>query len=254
MSRQRLEGLAREIRRIHRENPSDSLGLIEGYLEGELHGLSPSEKLSEIDRISSELNKPSTEFKASGPRQSPAGEIEEDLFSDLVFLLLGQRLSQPELRSKELVNKLAESLNTAFDSLNELTGTIRGMLTGSVEAQETIRHVIRSDMEGNRQSKPIQAYIEQIREAFLIADRSFKLAARNEIAKILGELDPDRISHEHEGGLKFGFMRKAEFVESYRDKYNQCKKWFESGRFLDDLSYEFERSCQKMLSEKKGKE
>jgi hypothetical protein len=46
-------------------------------------------------------------------------------------------------------------------------------------------------------------------------------------------------------------MKKAEFFEAYREKFEKIKKWYESERFEEDFSREFERSCERLHLEKR---
>jgi hypothetical protein len=40
-------------------------------------------------------------------------------------------------------------------------------------------------------------------------------------------------------------MKKAEYFDTYQNKYETLKKWFESGRFMEDLLREFENNCHR---------
>jgi hypothetical protein len=239
-----VDKLASQIRAHYRTNGPRAETLIETYLEERLEGCSPEKKLALLE----ELRK--TFEPSQSMRESPEHEQESEVFSALFSLILGQRISSPEIGSKDLVQRLARALNNIFDHLNELVSIIRSTFGEEDPALETIRHLIGSDLGSENQSGSLESYIGQIKESFLIGEQAFKLAAHNEVGKLLAELDPDHISAEAEKGMRFGFMRKAEFFEAYREKFGQIKKWFESERFLEDFSREFERACQRLNSEK----
>ncbi len=142
-------------------------------------------------------------------------------------------------------------MNTIFDSLNEIITVINSTQADGESELQTIRRIISADFDGRAPSRSLQSYLDQIKEAFLAANQAFKLAARNQMSRILVELDPDRIASEGSGrGVGFGFMRKADHFDAYRIKFEQFKKWFESERFMEDLSREFERIYQKTYLEK----
>ncbi|MCD4786772.1 MAG: hypothetical protein K8R09_00970, partial [Desulfobacterales bacterium] len=84
-------------------------------------------------------------------------------------------------------------------------------------------------------------------KAFLIAHQAFKEAAHTEVGEILHELEPDQIKTAGSGGFKFGPFQKAEFFEVYEKKFYTCKKWFDSGRFMEKFLREFEKNSQKLF-------
>jgi hypothetical protein len=239
-----VDELADRIRGYYRADGPRAETLIEIYLERRLEGFSTEEKLALIERLRNTFG-PSQ----SGRESSEHGQ-ELEVLANLFSLILGQRISSPDLGSMDLVQRLARSLNNIFDHLNELVSIIQSTFGEGAPGLETIRHIIGSDLGSENRSGSLESYIGQIKEAFLIGEQAFKLAAHNEVGKMLAELDPDHISAEAEKGMRFGFMRKAEFFEAYREKFGQIKKWFESERFLEDFSREFERACERLHSEK----
>ncbi len=70
------------------------------------------------------------------------------------------------------------------------------------------------------------------------------------MSEILFDLNPERLEAATSRGLKFGPMRKAELFEIYKEKYQTCQRWFEAGHLVDEVLREFERTCQKIYSEK----
>ena len=243
-----LEELAAEIKAFSAASAGKAEELIEDRLKVRLDGLPAAESLGVLDALRERF------------RGSPAGvshaEHEQPrnaaLLSDLFTLLLGHRVSKTDLDSPEVVEVLARALNTIFDSLNEVVSTINKTFGDETDTLQTIRHVICSNLGCEGPSQPLESYLRQIKEAFLTASQAFKMAAQNEVGKILEELDPDRIASEVGKGFGLGFMRKSDHFDAYRARFEQFRKWLQSGRFIEDLSREFERNCQQLTSGKGG--
>lgn len=237
--------LANRVRTCYRSDRTRAESLIETYLETRLGGLSLAEKLTLLEQLRHVFE--TSQAGPSGAEKGPASEVLANLFS----LILGQRGAGLDLDSEDVVQRLAASLNSIFDQLNELVGIINATFGHETAALETIRTLIGSDLEGAPPSDSLAGYIGQIKEAFLMANQAARLAAVHEVGKILAELDPDHLAVDAEKGLRFGFMRKGELAEAYREKYGQIKKWFEADHFLEDFAREFERACQRLDSEKR---
>lgn len=236
--------LANQVRRCYQSDPLRAESLIEECLERGLEGVPLAARLSLIEELLRLFEPP----PAGPPGTIPSGESTdlEDFFS----LLLGQRVASGDLGSKDLAQRLAASLNSIFDQLNELVGIINRTFGKETAAIETIRHLIGSDLERPASSDSLAYYIGQIKEAFLIANQAARKAAAAEVGKILAELDPERLADDTEKGLRFGFRRKGELIEAYREKYLQIRKWFEADHFFEDYAREFERACHELHSEK----
>jgi hypothetical protein len=234
--------LADEVRGIYKPDDAGSASLIEAYLEERLRGFSPDERLALLENLVAQFDKGA--LGKSGGRN-----LEEEVLSRLFSLLLGRKVSQADLSSAELLERLALSLNTIFDTLNQLVSVINATLLGERIGEETIRHVIGFHLEGESQSQSLESYIGQITKAFLITQQAFKETAHAKVSEILLELDPDRIAQAGGGGFKFGPLRKAEFFEIYEEKFRTFKKWFESGRFMEEFLREFEKNSQKLSVE-----
>lgn len=239
--------MSKEVREIYKSNPAMSSALIEIYLEEKLKGHPPDEKLSLIEKIAQQFESPAEKSK-------PALNIEQKEYAHLFTLLFGKNISKFDLSSEEHLEKLAKSLNTIFDSLNQIIGVIHTTLLGEQSELETIRHIIGSDIESMNKTDSLHNYLDQIQRAFLVAHKAYQQAAKNKISQILGELSPDKISSDTNGGLKFGPLRKAELFEVYKEKHQACKGWLESGRLNEELLREFEKICQKLYYslDKKG--
>ena len=240
-----LEKLAGEIKNLYRSAPARSEVLIASYLEQQFQGISDGERLALLEKLAHH-------FKDGSLRTHRPTGLESSEVSRLFSLLLGHKISLGDLSSGELSEKFAHSLNTIFDSLNQIIGVINNTLLGKQPEMETIRHIIGSDLGGEAKPESLQNYLDQIQEAFLVAHQAFQQAARIKVSEILAELDPERISAQTDGGLKFGPLRKAELFDIYKEKFHSCKSWLESGRLTEGLLREFEKICQKLYNKKGG--
>ena len=231
--------VADEIRRIYESDRAQAETLIETYLEERLQAFSPDERLAFLEELVGR-------FDTGVPDRFPGSKLEEEVLSKLFCLLLGREVCQADLSSTELLERLAASLNTIFDTLNELVSVINATLQGEPSGEETIRQIIGFHLEGERESQSLESYIGQIKTAFLTAQEAFKKAAHAKVSQVLHELDPEQIEATGGGGLKFGALRKAAFFEIYEERYRTCKKWLESGRCMEEFLREFEKNCQRL--------
>jgi hypothetical protein len=234
-----LEILADEVRGIYNPDDAGAASLIEAHLKERLQTFSPDGRLAFLEKLIAQFDK-------SALGKSKGSNLEEEVISRLFSLLLGREVSQADLSSTELLEKLALSLNTIFDTLNQLVSVINATLLSERTGEETIRQVIGFHLEGESQLQSLESYIGQIKEAFLITQQAFKNAAHAKVSEILLELDPDSIAQAGGGGLRFGPLRKAEYFEIYEEKFHAFKKWFESGRFMEEFLREFEKNSQKL--------
>ncbi|MHC4269247.1 MAG: hypothetical protein ACYSTS_12365 [Planctomycetota bacterium] len=242
-----IETMAREIRIIYNSDKSNAETLIETYLEQRLNGYSDRDRLVFLEGLSQQ-------FRSFSPEPETIPKFEQEEFSRLFSLLLGKRVSIEDLSSTETTQKLVNSLNTVFDTINQIIRVINNKLLGKdVQHDKTIRGIIGSDLEKGGASDThdsLQSYLDQIQDAFLVAHQAFQQAAQTRVKLILDELDPKRISALSQKGYKFGPFRKAELFEVYKEEFKVCKAWFESGRFTNELLREFEKTCQKSHKKK----
>ena len=241
-----VETLADEIRAMYRSDRSGAESSIEAHLQERLQEYSPIERRSVVQQLAQEFEEDST-----GSRQGLA--FGQNEFPRFFSLLLGCNVSAADLSSAEVMERLARSLNTVFDSLNKTIAVINSNLLGRKGELETIRHIIGSDLEAAGGGQSLQIYIDQIQDAFMIAHRGFQQATHAEVEKILTALDPARLAAAEEGFFKFGPFRKAAHFEIYREKYQTVREWFDSGRFKEDLLRDFENICEKEYT-RKGRE
>lgn len=241
-----LEGLTEEIRTLYRSAPEQAPVLIEKYLEERLRNLSPPERVTLLGQLRDRI-RPTDSFVLRNDLNSP-------LILEFVSLILGRKVSQKEFESRELLDRLIRSLNTVFDSLNELTRVIQSTLLRNRIDLETIRGIIGSHVEGRRNPLSLESYLNQIKEAFLVAHTAFKEAARVKFQQALQELDPEAIAATSRGGLKIGPLRRAELFNVYQARFQRLKTWFSSERFSKELIREFEKACQRIYTSKGGRD
>ncbi|HSR13889.1 MAG TPA: hypothetical protein VLS90_20745 [Thermodesulfobacteriota bacterium] len=230
--------ISEEVRAIYRSDPSRAENALEACLNRKLEGAAPARKIAAVEEMARCI---------AEETPAPVFGTPSDGTARLFSLLLGDRVSASEIASREMQDRFAAALTTVFDSLNQIIAVIRTTLLGRKEAGlETIRQVIGSSLAEDGKPEPLQNYLDQIREAFLVAHRSFQSAAESRMKSLLAEMDPQKIEAESAGGaLKFGPFLKADLFQAYKEKYERCRKWVDSGRFREELLREFERNCQK---------
>ncbi|MFH0730421.1 MAG: hypothetical protein V2B19_29270 [Pseudomonadota bacterium] len=231
--------LADEIRQIYRSNPTQAAAAIEAIVAERLALLSENEKEPFLTSLASRFDRLGTPPADATPQ---AG-TEEVVFNGIFSLLLGREVSNENLSGPELMERLSEALNTIFGTLNRLVQNINATLLGGNPAEETIRHVIGHKLEGQEPRVSLEEYLGRIDKAFFVSHQGFKQAAHTLVLKMLREIDPGKIAAEAGQGLKFGPLKKAEYFGIYETKFSTLKKWFESGRFMEDLLREFESNC-----------
>ena len=180
-------------------------------------------------------------------RKTPqnAASVDSQIMTRMFSLLLGRKVEPDDLSSAALLERLAESLNTIFNALNQLISVINISFSGgSQRGDQTIRQFIGFHLEGEDQTKSLEDYLGQINQAFLMTHEAFKKAAQSRVRQILHALDPANIAAERSSGLKLGPLRKAEDFDILKAKIERIQKWFDSGRFMEDFLREFESNCQ----------
>ena len=232
-----VDQLAREIRQIYSRDSQQAEERIAVYLQAQLAALSAAEKISILERLTAQFG-----------GSLPDSYLDDEVLTRLFSLVLGDKVTRDDLSSADLLQRLAESLNTIFDALNKLVAVIDSTLLGKDRGEETIRQVIGIHIDGQDQTKSLESYLGQINKAFLMAQQASKTAAYQVVGKILQELDPEKISRETGGGLKFGPLRKAELYDVIEHEINKCRQWYESGRFMQDLQREFEKNCHSKVT------
>ncbi|MDY7030307.1 MAG: hypothetical protein SVY10_00180 [Thermodesulfobacteriota bacterium] len=233
--------LADELRLIYESDRGRAETLIMAHLEERMKGISVDERSSALDLLTAE-------FETSKSDQSMNAILDTTLFLKFFSLIIGERVSHADLSYTELSERLAACLNTIFDTLNELVHVINEALFGENNEDETIRKFVVSGVEGENGTQSLVKYLDQIKTAFLISQKAFQDAAQTKMSEVLVGLDPDRIAEESGGSFKLGPLRKAELFEIYKDRFNSCKKWFDSGRFTEEFLREFEKNCRRLTT------
>ncbi|MBC2713133.1 MAG: hypothetical protein HGJ94_19720 [Desulfosarcina sp.] len=217
---------------------------VEAYLNEQMAGLDRQSRINALQTVVDRL----------GDTRHPSlpGETDDEVLTRVCSLLLGRKVSMDDLSSTELLEKLADSLNTIFNTLNQLISVINMTFTGEGSPEQTIRQVIGFRLEGEEQGSSLETYLGQISNAFLTSQQSFKEAAYAKVKQVLSVLDPEQLAAEVGKGLKFGPLKKAEMFEIYEQRYGKIQKWFSSGRFMEDFLREFEKNCQTKFGEQGG--
>jgi hypothetical protein len=230
-----IEKLTENIRAIYESSPKTAQSLIEDYLDAELKHLPYNQKISAVQDLDAGLQ-----------GISKGMHLEKEIIDRLIDLLLGKNVRREDLASAEILDRLAESLNTIFDMVNQLIGVINSTLAADKVGEETIRHVIGINLDSKSSTQPLEKHLGQIKKAFLTTQQAFKNAASTTMEKIIDELDPKKISSQPGSSLKFGPLKKAESFDIYEEKFMKFRKWYESGRFMEDFLREFEKYCQEI--------
>ncbi len=242
-----IQKLAKEIQAIHQAQAQNSELLIEQYLDDQLALYPLKQKLSCLAALKTICSTDSI------PAEAQTAAAENDIMIQFCRLLLGKSFSSPELNTEDVPRRLSLALNTVFDALNQLVTLIDSTFAVDHGMGETIRHIISSDLgpelSGDSPSKSLEEYINQIRIAFLTSQQAFKNAAHQLTDKILYELDPEQMDRKKSKSFKIGPLHKAEKFEKYEQTYTDCKKWFDSGRFMEEFLREFEKNCQKLSAQ-----
>ncbi len=240
----RAENLAARVREIFQSSPDQPRGRIESFLAQELGDLDSQSRLEVVKAV---------RLKLASPRPAPESSAvgDQDVLSRLMSLLLGSRISDESLSSPDVLAQLGKSLNVLFDTLNELIQTVEENLKGRPDTSATIRTVIASEVSGAETSRPLHEHLNQIKEAFLVAHKSFLESGSGVMREVLDALSPEKLETKVGGGLKFGALRKAQLFELYKAQYENIVMWFETGRFRDYLVREFEKNCERFSTNMK---
>lgn len=234
-----LAQLATEIREVHHADPRQAAQRIQALIKMRLADMPP-------DQCHETLGQLLACFDA-GAGGSDFG-ADSQVLARAFGLILGRRVTPDDLSSAELLKRLAQSLNTIFDALNQLISVINLTFSGGAPSgEQTIRQFIGFHLEGEDQTRPLEEYLGQINQAFLTTQEAFKKAARTKVRQILQALDPNKIAAERAGGLKIGPLRKAEDFDILKEKIERIQRWFDSGRFMEDFIREFEKNCQSFI-------
>ena len=227
--------LAHEVRGLYAQDPPGASQVIDAFLKKRLAGHTAQEGGAVIKRL----------IRHFSHTQEEAGSVDSQAMTRVFSLLLGRKVEPDDLSSTELLERLAQSLNTIFDALNRLISVINMSFSGASESgDQTIRQFIGFHLEAGDQTKSLEDYLGQINHAFLMTHEAFKNAASTKVEQILHAIDPGNIAAERSTGLKIGPLRKAEDFDNLTGKIERIRKWYDSGRFMEDFLREFEKNCQ----------
>jgi len=240
-----IEAISAQIKQIYLSDPEKAENAIETYLEKRLIGFQRDEKLLLVDKL---VKKISGSHQAVPPDQvvTENKDLDKEVLSKAFSLLLGHEVSEDELSSTELLQRMAESLNTIFTTLNQLVSLINSTLFGRQIGEETIRQVIGDRLKNEEPSKSLETYLGQINKAFLISQKAFQNTAHDMVKKILQTFAQEQSEHSKGSKIKFGVFKKAELFENINNNYQKLQKWFKSDRFMEDFLREFEKNCRKL--------
>jgi hypothetical protein len=234
------EKMAARIRNIFQVHGEHSALPMEDYLQAELASFDVPDKIKVLEKLIHGFD--STNQNADRPA---ATSIDDHVLARVIKLLLGRDISPTDFNSDELLKSLADSINTVFESLNQLISVINTTLVGNQDSDQTIRQVIGYHLEGSPDTKSLESYIGQIGKAFFESQEAAKKAAHTKVMEILEELSPEKIKKDA-GVSKLTPLRKSKYYEVYEAKFEKFESWFESGRFMESFLREFEKNCQKI--------
>jgi hypothetical protein len=237
-----IEQLAVEIQRIYQEDRTNAAILIEKYLDKQLQGIESAAKIQIVSLLEAKFSPPSE------PEESPEKNAQKEFIRRFCALILGKELSSEELISAETLERLSLSLNTIFDSLNQLVHSIRQSLFLENMGDATIRRVIGSSLNKEESTISLEQYLGEIKSAFLMSHHAFRLASGKMIERILQGLDPKQ-TNAAAGNSFIPAMRKANAFDRYEQLFETFRQWHDSGRSMEDFLKEFERECQTLAQQ-----
>nr|WP_319392434.1 type VI secretion system-associated FHA domain protein [uncultured Desulfobacter sp.] len=233
------QSLKEQIKAIYADDAKEDT--IESHLEAVLANLDKDSRRDVLDRLIQDF-----EHAACAANNTQENMVIDDhVLARVIKLLLGRNVSQADMNSDELLESLAESINTVFEALNQLIGTINTTLMGKQDSDQTIRQVIGYHLEGAGHGRTLDSYIGQIGKAFFESQQASKRAAHAKVKEIIRELSPETIARDS-GASRLSPMKKSKYYDEYVNKFEKIEQWFESGRFMESFLREFERNCQKI--------
>ncbi len=155
----------------------------------------------------------------------------------------------PDLGSEdveELVERLCSSIDTVFESVNEIITAINrtSPLLGEDAGALTVRQVIRErlDQTIDPGGVPLKEHLEKIKLAFKVSLESFKEAIQEKFREVIEEISPEKLAEDIGGkGMKIGPMYKASLFDAYEQKYRRLYQFMEKGHLLQEVVLVFER-------------
>lgn len=226
-----IQDLSDEIRKIYAQDPLHAEKHIEEYLSTQLQPFTTSLQREYIATLKKS-------FSAPPKKKSSARPDYDELIINLAALL-GEKISREDLSSADLPIRLNNSLSKLSTSIERLLNIINT----DVNLHSPGNQLAAQDVDG--EPIPLETIITKLRVSFLMTHHAFKDAAYDLVLRILNDLDPDYFEAEESTSLKFGPLRKAASYDLYLESYAKCKKWFDSGRFMEDFIRLFHNNKKK---------
>jgi len=242
------QALKEQLKTIYANN-AGAEGAIEAHLNNVMANLDKNSRQEVLDRLIQEFEHDSTTMPRSPidaentPQENMV--IDDHVLARVIKLLLGRNVTQADMNSDELMETLAGSIDTVFETLNQLIGTINTTFMGKQDPDQAIRQVIGYHLEGASHERALDSYIGQIGKAFYASQQASKQAAHAKVKEILNQLSPEKIARDAAASM-LSPMKKSKYYDEYVHKFEKLEKWFESGRFMESFLREFERNCQKI--------
>ncbi|OQX20436.1 MAG: hypothetical protein BWK76_01175 [Desulfobulbaceae bacterium A2] len=233
-----VEQLAEELRGIYDQDQAGAPAAIESFLHAYLQGFDAQVKRQIVTALLDCFPVPAEDEVRQGSPEERA------VLARFCSLILGRPLAAEELSSEETLTRLSESLNTLFNTLNELVGNIRATLFMQEGVNETIRHVIGSSLVGAEAGVSLSQFLGEINAAFLVSHKASGAATTKIIDRILQELDPARCAEEAQSHFLLKSKNKANQFDQYAQVYANCRNWHTSGRSAAEYAKLFEKECQ----------
>ena len=188
--------LEAEIQKIYTADPTDAEQRIQSHLNGRLAFMPLTERIGLLKQVA-------VQFDPNASPAVPPARVQEDMLADLFLLFLGEKASSVEMQSEKQLERLADALNTIFDSLNELIDVINTTLKGTASQQETIRGLIGMRLSDEGEGVSLGAHLGQIKQAFLLSV----------VSTIMCEIILCHIFHKWQvgGNFTYGFRPPVDF-------------------------------------------
>lgn len=238
-----MEKISEDLREIYRADPSQAEKTIGTYLELILKGYDLENRVSIMDQLKNRFRPEKTAIPVEKKRSSVSSAPAPDNLLQFFTLLLGHEINESELSSADMINRLKDSLDTIFDSLNELVSAINASIINDASEDKTIRQIIGYHLGDDHHLEILANYIGRIKNIFLVTQQAFKEAAKSSVDHILKEFDPEAIKGEASGAFGVPMMKKAKYFDTFEKKYQRYQEWVASERFMEFFLREFEKKC-----------
>lgn len=228
--------LEHAVLHLYQDNPEGAESVIADFLKTRLDTLDPPEQTAVLDTLIQRFE--ASELKGESPCLT-----DSHILKKICEQFLGRDIALDSLEPDELLRKLADAINTVFDSLNQLISTINVTLAGNQGRDETIRQVIGYHLEDDGSGISLENHIGQIRNAFIACHEAFQTTTLKKLEQIIEELCPETIKRET-GAARINPARKARCFDTYEAKFNKFITWVETGKFMESYLRDVESNCR----------